>query len=56
MDTIVSRLPEDYKKAVFGYYVASQFVYKTGMEMEEFEKITKFYEHMAAMVDGSTTI
>jgi len=48
LDTIIERLPDPYLKAVFGYYIASRFVYERGMEIEGFDYLTAFYEHMAS--------
>lgn len=42
LETLVERLPQEYIKAVLGYYIASQFVYQKGMYGNEF----KFYEFM----------
>ena len=42
LDTLLERLPEDYVKSVFGYYIASRFVYKYGLDGAEFS----FFEYM----------
>jgi glutamate dehydrogenase len=42
LDVLLERLPEDYVKSVFGYYVASRYVYKYGMSGQEFA----FFEYM----------
>jgi glutamate dehydrogenase len=44
LDTIIERLPEDYIKSVVGYYVASRYVYKYGLEGNEF----KFFDYMSS--------
>jgi glutamate dehydrogenase len=43
LDTIIERLPEDYIKSVVGYYVASRYIYKFGLEGNEF----KFFDYMS---------
>lgn len=45
LDAIMERLPEDYIRAVLGYYVASRYIYETGLEGNEFQ----FYEYMNQM-------
>ena len=45
LETIMERLPEDYIRAVLGYYVASRYIYKVGLEGNEFQ----FYEYMKGM-------
>jgi len=45
LETIMGRLPEDYIRAVLGYYVASKYIYKVGLEGNEFQ----FYEYMKSM-------
>ena len=42
LDVLLERLPEDYVRSVFGYYVASRYVYKYGMSGQEFA----FFEYM----------
>jgi len=42
LDTIISRLPEDYIRATLGYWVASQYVYRHGIQGNEFT----FFEFM----------
>lgn len=42
LDTLMDRLPEDYVKAVVGYYVASRYVYEYGLDGNEFN----FYDYM----------
>lgn len=49
LDKMIERLPEDYLKAVFGYYIASRFVYERGMNLEGFEFLTAFFGHMASL-------
>jgi glutamate dehydrogenase len=43
LETLLERLPEDYVRSVFGYYVASRYVYKYGMSGQEFA----FFEYMS---------
>jgi glutamate dehydrogenase len=45
LETIVSRLPEDYIKAVLGYWVASRYVYKHGLQGNEFAFFEFMLEH-----------
>ena len=53
LDVMIERLPEDYLKAVFGYYIASRFVYERGMDVDGFEYLTAFFGHMAQLTkDG----
>ncbi|ORY69467.1 NAD-specific glutamate dehydrogenase [Pseudomassariella vexata] len=43
LDTIVSRVPEAYLRAIFGSYLASRFVYEFGSQPSQFA----FYDFMA---------
>jgi glutamate dehydrogenase len=42
LDTLLTRVPENYVKAIFGAYLASQFVYKYGPHPDHFA----FFEFM----------
>ena len=44
LDTLLERLPEPYQQAVFGYYIASSYVYETGMPQSGAE--FSFFEYM----------
>ena len=43
LDELITRLPEPYQQAVFGYYIASRYVYKYGLSGKEFA----FFEFMS---------
>ena len=43
LDELMVRLPEPYQNAVFGYYIASRYVYKYGLSGREFA----FFEFMS---------
>ena len=43
LDELMTRLPEPYQQAVFGYYIASRYVYKYGLSGREFA----FFEFMS---------
>jgi glutamate dehydrogenase len=43
LDELINRLPEPYQQAVFGYYIASRYVYKYGLSGREFA----FFEFMS---------
>lgn len=45
IDELMRRLPEDYLRAVFGYYIASRYVYKYGLSAEEFA----FYDFVSKL-------
>jgi glutamate dehydrogenase len=49
LENIIERLPEDYIKAVLGYWVASRYVYKNGLQGNEFS----FFEFMLSITDGT---
>jgi glutamate dehydrogenase len=42
LETLLERVPESYVKAIFGAYLASQFVYKYGPHPDNFA----FFEFM----------
>jgi len=42
LDTVLDRLPDDYKKSLFGCFIASRYVYSHGMKGQEFA----FFEFM----------
>lgn len=44
LDTLMSRVPENYVQAIFGSYLASRFVYKYGIEPSQFA----FFEFIQA--------
>ena len=46
IDTIIQRIPETYAKAIFGSYLAAQFVYKHGLSASEFA----FFEFMTSLL------
>lgn len=50
LDTLLQRVPENYVKAIFGAYLASQFVYKYGAHPDHFA----FFEFMRANYYAST--
>ena len=52
LDTLLERLPEAYQQAVFGYYIASRYVYQYGMSGEEFA----FFEYMTKIKEGSQDV
>ena len=45
IDELMRRLPEDYLRAVFGYYIASRYIYKYGLSSEEFA----FYDFVSKL-------
>jgi len=51
IDTILKRVPEVYLKSIFSAYVASRYVYKFGVEANEFA----FFEFMQPFLKGSTS-
>jgi len=42
LDTVLNRLPDNYKRSLFGCYLASRYIYSHGMEGQEFT----FFEFM----------
>ena len=44
LDQLIDRLPEAYQQAVFGYYIASRYVYQHGLSGQEFA----FFEYMSS--------
>ena len=49
LDTLLERLPESYQQAVFGYYIASSYVYENGMPRSGAE--FSFFEYMKNFTD-----
>jgi glutamate dehydrogenase len=47
LDTVLERLPDDYKKSLFGCYIASRYIYAHGMNGQEFA----FFEFMQSWGD-----
>eukprot|EP01118_Nematostelium_gracile_P016941 TRINITY_DN7114_c0_g1_i4.p1 TRINITY_DN7114_c0_g1~~TRINITY_DN7114_c0_g1_i4.p1 ORF type:complete len:758 (-),score=191.91 TRINITY_DN7114_c0_g1_i4:16-2289(-) len=49
LETIVSRVPENYLKAIFGAYLASHYVYQYGLNAPEFQ-FTQFMNSFVRLV------
>ena len=49
LDVLLERLPEPYQQAVFGYYIASSYIYERGMPQSGAE--FSFFEYMKSFSD-----
>ncbi|QUC23638.1 uncharacterized protein UV8b_07879 [Ustilaginoidea virens] len=59
LDTIISRVPDTYLRAIFGSYLASRFVYEFGSEPSQFaffDFMTKRMAQMTGHPDGAEQV
>ncbi|KAI8377565.1 Glutamate/Leucine/Phenylalanine/Valine dehydrogenase-domain-containing protein [Radiomyces spectabilis] len=54
LDTLLQRVPESYVKAIFGAYLASQFVYKYGAQPDHFAFFEFMRENYYSQADNVT--
>jgi glutamate dehydrogenase len=53
LETIVGRVPENYHQDIFGYYLASQFVYEYGSNPTQFTFFDFMSKRMAKLQNWS---
>ncbi|KAG6240540.1 glutamate dehydrogenase (NADP(+)) gdh1 [Claviceps purpurea] len=59
LETIISRVPESYLRAIFGSYLASRFVYEFGSEPSQFaffDFMSKRMAKMTGQLDGAEQV